>query len=141
MADYRDLYADFQAAGVEIAAVSVDDARRSEDVRQHLKLPFPILCDARRELVAAWGLLNTREHGGIAQTGTFVIDAGRRVRYQLLEGTATRAGAADLLEFLRTQGAPRKRFVWPGWRHIGRAFVTIFRYGIKSPPNKAKRHE
>ena len=66
MAEYRDRYEELRRLGVEVAALSVDPPGASERLRSELRLPFPILCDPERRVIACWGLLNSREHGGVA---------------------------------------------------------------------------
>jgi len=121
LAEYRNRDGEFRAAGVEVAALSVDPPAASEQLRRELRLPFPILCDPERRLIASWGLLNPHERGGIACPAVFVLDPGRRVRFRSLDGTAARVHTGSLLEFLRvgdgsaTAKAPRKVPIFPGW--------------------------
>ncbi len=65
MADYRDHYPEIQSAGASLVAVSVDAPGKSEALRNHLSLPFPILCDTERRVVRDWGIYNTREKGAL----------------------------------------------------------------------------
>ena len=146
MADYSKHLEDFRAAGAELAAISVDDASRSEAVRDELGIRFPILCDTRREVVTAWGLLNTRENGGIAFPGSFVIDRDRVVRFRSIEDVASRVSVDQLLGLVRELGQggearettttkktqPRKRGVWPGAMFV-RATMNAIRRGVRVP--------
>ena len=139
MADYSEHLEDFRAAGAELVAISVDDAARAEPCRQELGLKFPLLCDPRREVVKAYGLLNTRENGGIAFPASFVIDRERVVRFRALEDVATRVSVDQLLGLVRALGkgveapaAPRKRGVWPGAMYI-RATMNALRRGVRVP--------
>ncbi len=139
MADYSEHLEDFRAAGAELVAISVDDAARAEPCRQELGLKFPLLCDPRREAVKAYGLLNTRENGGIAFPASFVIDRERVVRFRALEDVATRVSVDQLLGLVRALGkgaeapaAPRKRGVWPGAMFI-RATMNALRRGVRVP--------
>ncbi len=97
------------AAGIGIAAVSVDEPGRAEEVRRRYGLPFPLLCDPEAQLVRAWGLFDPAEKGGIARPATFVLDAGLTVRFRSLDGVVTRVRAADLAHALasRPGGGPR----------------------------------
>jgi alkyl hydroperoxide reductase subunit AhpC len=65
---------------------------RAEAMRAQLKLPFPILCEPQREVITAWGLLNSAERGGIGYPAVFIIDGSRTVRYRSLDRTAAPGG-------------------------------------------------
>jgi peroxiredoxin len=141
LADYSEHLKDFRAAGAELVAISVDDAARTEPARQELGVKFPLLCDTRREVVKAYGLLNTRENGGIAFPASFVIDRERVVRFRALEEVASRVSVDQLLELVRELGrgvesrvTPRKRGVFPGLMFI-RATMNALRHGVRSPNN------
>ncbi len=139
MADYSQHFEEFRAAGAELVAISVDDAARSEPVRQELGLKFPLLCDTSREVVKAYDLFNRAEKGGIAFPAAFVIDHDRVVRFRALEEVASRVNVEELLAFVRELGrgtgtttAPRKRGVWPGAMFV-RATMNALRHGVRSP--------
>jgi len=139
LADYSEHLEDFRAAGAELAAISVDDAARAEPCRRQLGLKFPLLCDPRREVVKAYGLLNTLENGGIAFPASFVIDRERVVRFRALEDVATRVSVDQLLGLVRALGKgvdapapPRKRGVWPGAMFV-RATMNALRRGVRVP--------
>lgn len=139
MADYSERLDDFRAAGADLAAISVDDAARAEPVRIELGIKFPLLCDARRAVVKAYGLLNTGEKGGIAFPAAFVIDRNRIVRFRALEEVASRVGVDELLGFVRALKtgdeapiAPRRRGVWPGAMFIRATMNAILR-GVRVP--------
>lgn len=141
MAEYRDLYAEFRAAGAEVAALAVDGPEHSEAVRQQYQLPFPILCDTRREAVQAWGLFNREERGGIAHPASFVLDPGLGVRWGARDGHATRVRAADMLAFVRGGSAasggahPHSRVILPGWLDWLRTLWPNVRLAL-FPPRK-----
>ena len=132
MADYRDQLAEFTAAGARIAALSVDDPARAGAMRSELALPFPVLCDTDRAVITAWGLLNTREHGGIAYPAVFVLDRDRVVRHRSLDRTASRVDAGGVLAFLQGEPAPpKRRALWPGLQAFVAAFRSAFRRGVR----------
>ncbi len=137
MADYSARLDDFRAAGADLASVSVDDATRAEPCRRELGIKFPLLCDTRREVVKAYGLLNARENGGIAFPAAFVIDRDRIVRFRALEEVASRVSVDELLSFVRAldQGVessvtPRRRGVWPGTMFL-RATMNAMLRGVR----------
>jgi peroxiredoxin len=141
LADYSDHLEDFRAAGADLVAISVDDAARAEPVRDELGIEFPLLCDTRREVVTAYGLLNTRENGGIAFPACFVVDRDRVVRFRALEDVVSRVSVDQLLGLVRALGKggeetkttqPRKRGVWPGAMFL-RATMNALRRGVRVP--------
>ncbi len=139
MADYSARLEDFRSAGAGLAAISVDNAERAEPVRAELNIEFPLLCDTRREVVKAYGLLNERENGGIAFPAAFVIDRDRIVRFRALEEVASRVSVDELVSLVRAVGqgvessvTPRRRGVWPGTMFIRATMNAILR-GVRVP--------
>lgn len=139
LADYRDRAAGFRDAGFDLAALSVDEPARSEAVRRQYELPFPILCDTRREVIEAWGVFNRKEKGGIAVPAVFVLDRDRRVLFGSVDGEFSRIGAGALLDSLRSRTAsanplaPRRRFLVATLGDYWRAILGAFRFGFRSP--------
>ncbi len=101
MADYSEHLEDLRAAGAELVAISVDDAARTETLRQEFGLKFPLLCDTSREVVKKYGLLNSDEKGGIAFPASFVIDRERVVRFRALEEIGSRVSVDQLPGLVR----------------------------------------
>jgi peroxiredoxin Q/BCP len=139
LADYSGHFDDFRAAGAGLAAISADDAARTEPIRQELGLKFPLLCDTGREVINAYGLLNRGEKGGIAFPASFVIDRERVVRFRALEAVASRVSVEQLLKFVRELGRgadpqtkPRNSGVFPGLMFL-RATMNALRHGVRSP--------
>jgi peroxiredoxin len=138
LAEYRDHYDELRAAGANIAAISVDDLSRAEPMRRDLNLPFPILCDTRREAIRAFDLVNAAE-GEIAYPAAVVIDRERRVRYRALESTTARASVAEVVAAARAVaagGVPartegERRAVWPGAMFL-RATMNAMTRGFRS---------
>ena len=131
MADYRDRTGAFLQAGYRIIALSVDELRRTEHLRQTLSLSFPIWCDVQRQVLRDWDLFNPHEKGGIAVPATFVLDAERRVLLSSIDGVLRRAPAGEVLAFVRGQATqPARRTLRP---LMLRALRNIFRYGFVSP--------
>jgi peroxiredoxin len=139
LAEYRDQAAGFRQAGFDLAALAVDEPARSEAMHRELQLPFPILCDTRREVVEAWGVINRKEKGGIAQPAIFILDRDRRVLFGSVDGEFLRVGAAALLESLRSRSgpagphAPRRQFVIATLGDWWRAVRSALRFGVRSP--------
>ena len=132
MAEYKKTASEFEALGVGVLAISVDEPARSASLRASLSLPFAILCDTAREVVSAWGLYNRQEKGGIARAAVFVIDRDMTVTFASIDATISRVQTEDVLAFVRgnaTGIAQRKRF---GGDWI-RAGLNVARFGIRSP--------
>ena len=104
-------------------------------MRRDLELPFPLLCDTKREAIRAWDIVNAGE-GDIAYPAAVVIDRERRVRYRALESTTARASVAEVIAAARaiaTGAAPQKteggrRAIWPGAMFL-RATMNILTRG------------
>lgn len=113
MADYRERYLEIRSAGASVVAVSVDPPGKSEALRVHLFLPFPILCDTERRVVRDWGIYNSGEKGGIAKPAVFIIDHGQVIRYAAVDTVARRVPAAGIVSLLQTaaEGQPVRRTV------------------------------
>jgi peroxiredoxin len=101
LADYREHYLEIRAAGASVVAVSVDAPDRSEALRLHLSLPFPILCDTEHRVVRDWGIYNSEEKGGIAKPAVFIIDSSRTVRYASVDTVVRRVPAAEIVSLLQ----------------------------------------
>lgn len=139
LADYRDHAAAFREAGFDLAALAVDEPARSEAVRQQYELPFPILCDTRREVIEAWGIINRKEKGGIAEPAVFAIDRDRSVLAGSVDAEFNRVGAPALLEYLRSRSGAanssglRRHFVIARLGDWWRAVRGALRFGVRSP--------
>lgn len=83
MSQFRDAYGEFRRENIEVATLSVDSGHCHRVWAEQLDVPFPMLSDANREIMAAYRIpprsldlirdLHTRS--------AFVIDAAREVRY------------------------------------------------------------
>ena len=121
----------FLRAGYRVVALSVDEAERTEHLRQTLGVTFPIWCDVERRVVREWDLLNAHEKGGIAVPTTFVIDGERRVLLCSVDGVVRRAAADEVLTFVRGQATQAaKRALRPAMLS---ALRNMFRFGLVSP--------
>jgi peroxiredoxin len=139
LAEFRDSSDDFRSLGVHIAALSVDFPEQSDRLRRQYELPFPILCDAKKEVVRAWGLFNAEEKGGIAVPAVVLLGRDGRIQLMMIEGVATRVRAGDLLGFLRCHPVSpssaddmgshtqRQRVIFPSLVDFGRAIWNLIR--------------
>jgi peroxiredoxin len=110
-------------------AISVGPPEKSETLRIHLSLPFPILCDTERRLVREWNVCNAREKGGIARPAVFIIDPGEVVGYAGVEDVVRRVPAAEIVSLLRStlKAQPRRRAYVPRWSD----WISAIRNGIQ----------
>lgn len=136
MAEYANAQDAIRAAGAELVALSVDSPARSEALRSELRLRFPILCDAAREVVLAWDLHNPREMGGIAIPAVFVIGPDGIIRYRSIDTTHARVHVDGVLGFLRdaaNAGVIERKRVRVGLRDFARAAANVLRRGLRTP--------
>jgi peroxiredoxin len=136
LAEYRDQYQKIRMAGGDVAAIAVDEPERSESVRQGLKLPFPILCDTRREVVKTWGVFNAGEKGGIAVPALFIVGPDLKIRFVSRDEVRKRVSAATIAEFLCGKALAdtmKRDGLAAKLGDFMRAAGTAFRFGIKSP--------
>ncbi|AKF05142.1 peroxiredoxin family protein [Sandaracinus amylolyticus] len=136
LGQYRERWGELDALGFGLVAISVDEPQRSSALAAQLELPFRLLCDARREVVSAYGILNAGEKGGIAYPATFVLDRDRTVRFRSLDRTASRADLDVVLAFLRGEAvpdAPARAGLLPSLGDWTRTFGNALRFGLRSP--------
>ena len=66
---FRDLWADLRRAGVVVLGVSADDAASHAKFSAKYKLPFTLLSDPSRKVMAAWGAYGEKMMYGKKTTG------------------------------------------------------------------------
>ncbi len=121
-----------------MAAVAVDEPKRSEALRRRYKLPFPILCDTQHNVIEAWDLCNREEKGGIARPALFLLDRNLRVHCTSLDGEVTRVRAQEMLAYLRATSEarqPRQRVILPTFGDLARTAWAALRLTL-FPPKK-----
>lgn len=99
---FRDLYLQFREIGVEVLGLSRDGVKSHRDFIRKQEIPFPLLCDEKREVIGAWGLIYEAKMYGkpvtkVART-TYFVDGEGIVR-QIWEDVAPPGHAAQVLEF------------------------------------------
>jgi peroxiredoxin len=93
---------DFNARKIRVIAISVDTPQESQHLRETAGYSFPILSDAKDEVIRRWDLVHP--HGGvdgadIARPAEFLIDAGGKVRWaNLTEDYRVRARPEQVLQ-------------------------------------------
>jgi peroxiredoxin Q/BCP len=66
---FRDLWADLRRAGVVVLGVSADDGASHKKFAAKYKLPFTLLSDPSRKVMAAWGAYGEKMMYGKKTTG------------------------------------------------------------------------
>jgi peroxiredoxin len=93
---------DIDAAGLQLVAVSYDDAKVLAAFADAKGIQFPLLSDPGSKTIEAYGILNTEAKGpakGVPYPGTFVIDKDGVVRAKLFkDGYKERCTTAELIE-------------------------------------------
>ena len=96
---------EFDSRNIRVVAISVDPPADSEKLRQSQGYTFPILSDARDEVIRRWDLVHP--HGGIdgadiARPAEFLIDPSGKVRWvNLTDDVVVRARPEQVLEAFR----------------------------------------
>jgi peroxiredoxin len=132
LAEYRDLYSSFRAAGANVVAVSVDAPEKSKTVRRDVQLPFPILSDSKRRVVREWDIYNPNEKGGIAKPAVFILAPDRTIRFASVDQVASRVPAAEVLRRLSqvdSDSSAHRKTLLPGPATFFRAIRNALRMG------------
>ncbi len=99
--DFRDLYKDFQKAGVEIVGVSKDSLRSHENFSAKFNFPFPLLADTEGLMCDAFGAIVEKSMYGKKYMGidrcTWLFDA-KGVLKQSWRSVKVKGHAAEVLE-------------------------------------------
>jgi len=92
---------EFNAAGVEPVAISVDQPEVSRDLCKKAGYTFPVLSDPDAEVIRRYDLLHVGggpEGHDIARLAEFLVDSGRVVRWtNFTEDVRVRARADEML--------------------------------------------
>ena len=103
---FRDLHAQFQAAGTEIYGISRDSLRSHENFKSKLGLPFELISDPEETLCQQFGVMKMKNMYGKQVRGiersTFVIDAGGNLVKEW-RGVKVPQHAEEVLEFVQSQ--------------------------------------
>lgn len=103
---FRDLYAQFQAAGTEIYGVSRDSLRSHEGFKTKLGLPFELISDPDETLCLQFGVMKMKQMYGKTVRGiersTFVIDAQGQIVKEW-RGVKVAGHVDEVLEFVARQ--------------------------------------
>jgi thioredoxin-dependent peroxiredoxin len=82
---FRDNFAEFKKAGIQVLGISADDAESHTKFRQKYNLPFTLLADTEKKVVKDYGVwVEKTNYGktywGISRT-TFLIDKNGEIIY------------------------------------------------------------
>ena len=80
---FRDQFSEFKKKGVEILGVSVDSEKSHKSFVEKFKLPFKLLADTDKKIVAAYGVWGEKSLYGRKYMGThrvtYLIDESGRI--------------------------------------------------------------
>lgn len=101
MRSFEEHLPEFDSRHIRVIAISVDTPEESEHLRETQRYTFPILSDAKREVIRRWDLVHA--HGGengvdIARPAEFLLDTSGKVRWvNLTEDYRVRARPGQVL--------------------------------------------
>jgi peroxiredoxin Q/BCP len=102
---FRDLYADFQKAGCEIAGISRDSLKSHENFKAKFSLPFVLLSDTEETACNLFGVIKQKIMYGKQVRGiersTFVFDKDGILRREW-RGLKADGHAQEVLDFVKT---------------------------------------
>ena len=91
--DFRDNLAELNDAGVDVLGISPDKPAKLARFRDDEGLTFPLLADADKQVLTAWGAFGEKQMYGKTVTGvirsTFLVDAEGKIEEALYNVKAT----------------------------------------------------
>lgn len=104
-AAFRDLHADFLAAGATVVGISRDSLKSHQNFKAKLELPFELLSDPDETVCGLFGVMKMKSMYGKQVRGversTFVIGADNRILREW-RGVKVPGHAEEVLAFIRT---------------------------------------
>ncbi len=101
---FRDLYADFQKAGCEVAGISRDSIKSHENFKSRFSLPFALLADTEETACELFGVIKLKNLYGKQVRGiersTFVLDKSGVLRREW-RGIKADGHAQEVLQFVQ----------------------------------------
>jgi peroxiredoxin Q/BCP len=102
--EFRDEYAKFKKAGVEIVAASPDSSSALKEYQEQFNLPFTLLSDVEKKLAQAYGVLKEKNMYGKKVMGiersTFVIGPDGKLKREF-RGVKAAGHASEVLAALK----------------------------------------
>ena len=103
---FRELHAQFQAAGTDVYGISRDSLRSHEGFKSKLGLPFELISDPDEAVCTQFGVMKMKNMYGKQVRGversTFVIDAEGRLMKEW-RGVKVPNHAEDVLDYIKSQ--------------------------------------
>jgi peroxiredoxin Q/BCP len=101
--DFRDNYQSLQGKGFQVIGVSTDDEKSHKKFETKYSLPFPLIADADKQIVEAYGVwveksMYGKKYMGTART-TFIID-GDGVIKNIIEKVDTKNSSQQVLDLV-----------------------------------------
>ncbi len=108
--DFRDTYAEFQAAGADVYGISRDSLKSHENFKAKLGLPFELLSDGDEALCTLFGVIKMKNMYGKQVRGiersTFILDADGVLKKEW-RGLKVAGHVAEVLEYVRAVSGER----------------------------------
>ncbi|MFQ3598547.1 MAG: peroxiredoxin [Chloroherpetonaceae bacterium] len=95
---FRDAFSEFQAAGVEVLGVSVDDVASHQTFKSEHNLNFRLLADTEKKVSTAYGVLSAM---GFSNRITFLIDREGKIK-RVFKEVKPDEHAAEVLAVAKT---------------------------------------
>ncbi|MDW8020086.1 MAG: peroxiredoxin [Chloroherpetonaceae bacterium] len=95
---FRDVYAEFKAADIEVFGISVDNVASHQAFKQKQNLNFTLLADETKEVCKKYGVLGAL---GFAQRVTFLIGKGGVIK-KIFRDVQPEVHAKEVLEVAKT---------------------------------------
>ena len=101
--DVRDNYQSLQGKGFQVIGVSTDDEKSHKKFETKYSLPFPLIADADKHIVEAYGVwveknMYGKKYMGTART-TFIIDADGVIS-KVIEKVDTKNSSQQVLDLV-----------------------------------------
>ncbi|CAP43092.1 peroxiredoxin [Bordetella petrii] len=105
--DFRDLHADFLAAGAVVVGISRDSLKSHQNFQNKYQLPFPLISDTDETVCNLYGVIKQKNMYGKQVRGiersTFLVDAEGRL-VQEWRGVKVPNHASEVLQAARSIG-------------------------------------
>lgn len=102
--NFRDQYADFEAAGTAVFGISRDSLKSHENFKNKLELPFELITDGDEALCSLFDVIKMKKMYGKEVRGiersTFIIDGKGILRHEL-RGIKVPNHVDEVLEIVR----------------------------------------
>jgi peroxiredoxin Q/BCP len=101
--DFRDNYQSLQGKGFQVIGVSTDNEKSHKKFETKYSLPFPLIADADKQIVEAYGVwveksMYGKKYFGTART-TFIID-GDGIIKNIIEKVDTKNSSQQVLDLV-----------------------------------------